>query len=83
MPAPVPAPTAKVSLLEIIDFKWLMAGHGHGVHVERMQNDPAYARECLLCGATSCAPTLRASAQRLAGAMGIALAAGTPGAPGG
>jgi len=64
-----------VSLVDIIDFKWLMAGRGHGVHVERMQSDPAYARQCLLCGAMSATPMLRETARRLARTMGIELPA--------
>lgn len=60
--------------MEIIDFKWLMAGDGHRVHVERLQQDPAYACDCLRQGARSSIPALRACACRLAGRLKIALA---------
>ena len=63
----------EVGLVEIIDFKWLMAGVGHRVHVQRLQTDGDYARACLVCGAQSAVPALRATAQRLARAMGICL----------
>ena len=53
-------------LVEIIDFKWLMAGNGHRVHVERLQLDREYAGQCLTQGAASHIPALRACAQRLA-----------------
>jgi hypothetical protein len=36
-----------LDLVDIIDFKWLMAREGHHVHVERLQNDPLYATECI------------------------------------
>lgn len=61
------------SLVDIIDFKWLMAGIGHKVHVERLQTDPAYALACLGCGAQSRVPALRAASRRLARHMGVSL----------
>lgn len=60
-------------LVDIIDFKWLMAGMGHDVHVERMLGNPAYARQCLLRGTGVSLPMLRETAQRLAVSMGICL----------
>ena len=66
-------PAQDVSLLNIIGFKWLMAGAGHQVHVERMQLDVDYARSCLICGANSKVPALRQVALRLAVEMGIGL----------
>lgn len=62
-----------LSLVEIIDFKWLMAGDGHRVHVERLQADPVYAVDCLRQGATSKIPALRDCARRLASLMDVAL----------
>jgi len=35
-----------VSLLDLIDFKWLMAAQGRRVHVERLQADRGYAEDC-------------------------------------
>jgi hypothetical protein len=64
----------ELSLVDIIDFKWLMAGAGLDVHVERMQAEPAYARECLCRGACSDLGLLRETARRLARTLGVALA---------
>lgn len=61
-------------LVDLIDFKWLMAHEGHHVHVQRLQTDPAYARECLACAAASPTDTLRSVARRLCGLMGLAAA---------
>ena len=62
-----------LSLVEIIDFKWLMAGDGHHVHVEHLQADPEYARRCLTAAAGSRIGTLRATAHRLAATLGLEL----------
>ncbi len=71
-----PASSARaLSLVEIIDFKWLMAGDGHRVHVEQLQGDPSYACACLQLGATSKIPALRECACRLAAVLHIALPA--------
>ena len=56
-------------LIDLVDFKWLMAGEGHVVHLERLQSDHGYALQCLQRGlATRCEP-LRFSAERLLGAL--------------
>jgi len=65
-----------LSLVEIIDFKWLMAGDGHRVHVEHLQSDPAYAEACLALAARSQIAALRETAQRLARTLGITLPPG-------
>lgn len=62
-----------VPLVEIIDFKWLMAGDGHRVHVERLQADRSYAAQCLAQGAASPMPALRDAAQRLAALLDLPL----------
>lgn len=54
------------SLVDIIDFKWLMAGEGHRVHVQRLQSDPDYASQCLATAAASGQALLVAAAHRLA-----------------
>ena len=46
----VPPEREALTLVDIIQFKWLMSREGHHVHVERLQNDPAYARQCLAQG---------------------------------
>ncbi|MDT7833811.1 hypothetical protein [Aquabacterium sp. OR-4] len=68
-----PAQAKGLPLVDIIDFKWLMAGAGLDVHVERMQADRLYAGECLARGACSRVRLLRDTSQRLADALGIAL----------
>ena len=72
------SPPRALSLVEIIDFKWLMAGDGHRVHVERLQADRSYAGHCLALGAASSTSALRDVAQRLADRLQLAL----PGASG-
>ena len=62
-------------LVVIIDFKWLMAGEGVRVHVERLQCDRDYAAVCLGQGAASHIPALRDCAQRLAHLLRITLPA--------
>ncbi len=59
-----------LELVDIVDFKWLMAHEGHHVHVERLQSDTAYARECLTQAAASTTEALRKVGQRLACALG-------------
>jgi len=34
-------------LLTEVDFKWLMAGQGWWVDLERIKNDPVYASACI------------------------------------
>jgi hypothetical protein len=54
-----------IPLLDLIDFKWLMAGEGQRVHVERLQSDPGYAEDCLRRAAQSSNEALRRCAERL------------------
>jgi hypothetical protein len=54
-----------LSLLDIIDLKWLLAREGVHVHVERLQCDPAYARQLLDSAAASPNDAVRAAAQRV------------------
>ena len=60
-----------LSLVEIIDFKWLMAGDGHRVHVQRLQTEPAYTAQCLALAAGSQIAALRATAARMATTLGL------------
>ena len=62
-----------LQLVEIIDFKWLMAGDGHHVHVEHLQNDREYACRCLTLAAASRIGALRDTARRLARTLGLTL----------
>jgi hypothetical protein len=56
-------------LVEIIELKWLLAGEGVYIHVERLMSDASYARQALARAATSNSPTLRAVAARLEGRL--------------
>jgi hypothetical protein len=50
-------------LVHLVDFKWLMAGLGWWVDLNRLQHDAVYATECYSRAATSsCAPLRRAAA---------------------
>lgn len=63
-----------LTLVEIIELKWLLAGQGVHVHVERLQADPRYAAATLQAAADSTQPILRATAQRLRTRLGLLLA---------
>jgi len=66
MPATAAAvPTAPPALVELVDFKWLMAGEGHRVDLARLQADAAYARGCLAVAGGSTTAALREAARRL------------------
>jgi hypothetical protein len=65
MTAQPPIQTELPPLVEIIDLKWLLAGIGVHLHVERMLADPAYARRALDHAAASDSPALRTVAARL------------------
>lgn len=75
MPALIVPEVQGLPLVDIIDFKWLMAGAGLDVHVERMQADPDYACDCLARGAASKVRLLHDTALRLARALGVTLPA--------
>jgi len=57
--------TQALSLVEIIDLKWLLAGEGLHLHVERLQRDPAYARQILDAASQSTNTALRDVAARV------------------
>lgn len=60
-----------LELVDIIDFKWLLAKEGLHVHVERLQNDPVYALACLDKAAASPREAVRAVASRLREKLGL------------
>ena len=61
---------APPELVEFVDFKWLMAGQGHPIDLDRLQAEPAYTRGCLALAGGSTSATLRRAAERLALALG-------------
>ncbi|MCW5612408.1 MAG: hypothetical protein KIS83_17290 [Rubrivivax sp.] len=72
MPPLVSPDMDSVTLVEIIELKWLLAGQGVHVHVERLQQDAGYARETLDRAAASPSAALRETAARLRHRLGIA-----------
>ena len=67
MQAPLAPPTTAASacLVEIIELKWLLRGHGIDVHVERLQTDREYARQTLDAAAAMPNAALSMAAVRL------------------
>ena len=59
-------------LVEIVELKWLLRGHGVHVHVERLQSDPEYARRTLDLAAATPNAALREAAARLRMCLGLA-----------
>ena len=60
-----------VWLVEIIELKWLLRGHGVDVHEERLQTDPEYARHMLDRAAAVPNAALRQAATRLRHGLGL------------
>ncbi len=60
-----------LALVEIIQFKWLMAHEGRSIHVERMQAEPSYAAEQLTWAEASTVRALRLAAAALRKALGV------------
>lgn len=58
-------------LVELIELKWLLAGQGVHLHVERLQSDPDYARQALAIAEASSESTLRETARRLRRRLGF------------
>lgn len=60
------------ALVEIIELKWLLAGEGFHVHVERLQTDRDYARQALHRAQASPNAALRETAARLRNKLQLA-----------
>jgi hypothetical protein len=56
-------------LLDLVTFKWLMAGVGWRVDVQRLRNDADYARVCAQRGLESGQPVLGDRAAELLAAL--------------
>ena len=54
-----------LELLQLVDFKWLMAGQGVWVDLTRWRADASYADSCIASGLCSHCDALRACAARL------------------
>ena len=59
-------------LVEIVELKWLLRGHGVHVHVERLQTDAQYARQTLDLADAAPNAALRLAAARLRHLLGLA-----------
>ncbi|MEN9629024.1 MAG: hypothetical protein RJA10_2251 [Pseudomonadota bacterium] len=70
MNATVHSERPALELVDIIEFKWLLAKDGLHVHVERLQNDSAYALACLEKAACSPREAVQAAARRLREKLG-------------
>jgi hypothetical protein len=55
------------SFLNLVDFKWLMAGVGWWVNLSRLQSDRAYIDECLRRALRSDSELLRQCSAKLLG----------------
>ena len=60
------------ALVEIIELKWLLAGEGFHLHVERLQTDREYARQTLHRAGQSPNAALRETALRLRARLNLA-----------
>ena len=65
LPHPPDSDATALPLVEIIELKWLLAGVGIHIHVERLQQDAGYAQRALDTAAASPSPVIRALASRL------------------
>ena len=63
--------TESPCLVEIIELKWLLAGHGVHVHVEQLLSDTQYARHMLDRAAAAPNSALREAAVRLRTCLGL------------
>ena len=54
-----------LQLVDIVELKWMLAGEGLHIHVEKLQSDPGYANECLLAAERSANATVRQVAGKL------------------
>ncbi|CAN7767382.1 hypothetical protein [Variovorax sp. LjRoot178] len=61
------APEGCDRFLDLVDFKWLMAGMGWWVNLSRLQSDQAYIDECLRRAMTSDSELLRKRGVELLG----------------
>jgi len=69
-PSATSAIAAGAELVDFVDFKWLMAGEGHRIDLDRLRDDRAYAGGCLALACGSGSATLRSAGVRLARLMG-------------
>lgn len=56
---------ASLDLVAVVELKWMLAGEGVHVHVERLQSDADYARQILATADRSPNATVRSVARRV------------------
>ena len=64
-PSPDTDEAELLPLVAVIELKWLAAGIGQHLHVERMQHDAVYARAVLDAAESGSSAPLRRAAARL------------------
>lgn len=62
---------ASLDLVAVVELKWMLAGEGVHVHVERLQSDADYARQILATADRSANAAVRSVAQRVRRQMGL------------
>jgi len=62
-------PRSETLLLDLVSFKWLMAGEGWWINLSRFRQDPAYARSCAQAGLGSEQPLLQQRSAELLAAL--------------
>jgi hypothetical protein len=67
-----------LQLVDVIDLKWLLAGMGHRIHVERMLADRGYAEQCLAVAAQSPGAELREAAAKVCRQLGLEVGKAKP-----
>lgn len=65
-------PGLRLSVTELVDFKWLMVGHGHRVDLQRLATEAGYARACIALALAAGEPLLARRAAQLADWWGLA-----------
>jgi hypothetical protein len=63
-------PAGSARFLNLVDFKWLMAGMGWWVDLSRLQSDRAYIDECMQRALTSDSELLRERGVEMLGLRG-------------
>jgi len=58
-------PSECITLMQDVDFKWLMAGHGWWIDTDRFHRDSSYAAQLFKLAQESGTPALRDSAALL------------------
>lgn len=62
---------ATLDLVAVVELKWMLAGEGVHVHVERLQADADYARQLLSRADRSSNAAVRGLAQRVRRQLGL------------